>query len=160
MATDFWANLVDGAVSAGTFISLISNGVIAMWSPVIMVSPADATRLPRVTTTTVSNDPLVLGVAVGGSGKIENGQASTVAGDIVQVQIYGVTKLTVDGNVANIAIGDYLITHSTAGQARKVTAYPTTYAAGSIARYVFAKAMFASTVAGDTIVAFLTGGSQ
>jgi len=160
MATDKWSKLVDSDIAAGIFVSLISNGAIAMWSPVILVSPADATRLPRVTTTTTANDPAVMGIAVGGSGKIENGNASDAAGDIVQVQIFGLTKCKVLGAVANIAIGDNLITSTTAGSARLVTAYPAIYSATDVARHVFAKALMPSTVDGDTIPVRLTGLSQ
>lgn len=159
METDKWSTLHSGAVAAGVFISLRANGVVPMWSPVVVVAPDTNTRLPEVGTTTTANDPTVIGIAVGGNSDfLTTGDAAGAAGDIVQVCIYGLTKCVVDGNVANIAIGDMLITHSTAGQARQITPNAATYDATF--RYGFAKALFPSTVAGDTIVVFLTGGSN
>lgn len=158
-ATDKWSTLHSGGVAAGVFISLRANGVIPMWSPVILVAPDTGTRLPEVGTTTTANDNRVIGIAVGGNSDFLNtGDACGAAGDICQVQIYGLTKCVVDGGAANIAIGDMLITQSTAGQARQITANAATYDATF--RYTFAKAMFPSTVTGDTIVVFLTGGGN
>jgi len=157
--TDKWSAVKDGDVEAGIFISLIAGGAIALFAPVTLETPTVATRLPKVKTTATANNKRVIGIAVGGSGKVENGNAADGDGDIVQVQIFGLAKCVVDGGAATIAIGDLLMTTSKAGKAQKVTSNPATYTAATINKYVFAKAMFGSDTDGDTIVVYLTGGS-
>lgn len=161
MATDKYDAIDEGGIAAAVYISLIADESVTLWSPVIMVTNTGITNgLPRVEPINTANSPGVIGVAVGGTGPIESGTAASAAGKTVQVQIYGLCKIRVDGNVANISIGDNLITDTTDGVARKVTAYPATYDAADVARHVFAKAMQASTVDLDIIACFLTGGSQ
>lgn len=161
MATDKYDKLDEGGVAAAVYISLVADELVSLWSPVIMVTNTAITNgLPRVEPIGVINSAGVIGIAVGGTGPIEDGTAASAAGKTVQVQIYGLSKVTVDGNASNIVIGDNLVTHGADGVAQKVADYTATYAAGSIARNVFAKAMQPSTVDLDVIVCFLTGGSQ
>ena len=161
MATDKYDKVDEGGVAAPVYISLIADESVDLWSPVIMVTNSGITNgLPRVEPINTINSAGVIGVAVGGTGPIEDGTAADAAGKTVQVQIYGLCKVTVDGNASNIVIGDNLVTHGADGVVQKVADYTATYAAGSIARHVFAKAMQASTVDLDVIVCFLTGGSQ
>jgi hypothetical protein len=160
MATDKYNAIGEGGISAAVYISLIADEAVTLWSPVIMVAnPAITNGLPRVEPINTANSPGVIGIAVGGSGPIESGTAASAAGKVVQVQIYGLSKVRVNGNL-NIAIGDNLITSAVDGVAQKVTAYPATYSSADLARYVFAKAMQASTVNLDIIACFLTGGGQ
>lgn len=161
MATDKYDKVDEGGVAAEVFISLIADESVDLWSPVIMVTNASITNgLPRVEPINVINTAGVIGVAVGGTGPIEDGTAASASGKTVQVQIYGLCKVTVQGAVSNLVIGDNLITSATDGAGQKVTDYPAIYAAANVARHVFAKAMQPSTVDQDVIVCFLTGGSQ
>ncbi len=161
MATDKYAAVQEGDIAAGIFVSMIADELVKLWSPVIVVTnPSITNGLPRVEPINVTNNPNVLGIAVGGTGKIENGNAAEAAGDTVMVQIFGLAKCVVDGNVANIAIGDNLVTDNTDGVARKVEDLPAIYSASNLARHVFAKALQLSTVDLDTIAVYITGGSQ
>jgi hypothetical protein len=67
----------------------------------------------------------------------------------------GPCKVKVDGNAANIAIGDALMAHAT-GLAQKADAGRTTVIAGS---GIFAVAWGAATADGDIIPAFIIGSS-
>lgn len=159
--TDKYNAVDEGGVKAAVYISMIADEAVTLWSPVIVVAePAITNGLPRVEPINVLNSAGVIGIAVGGTGPIEDGTAASAAGKTVQVQIYGLCKVRVDGNVANIAIGDNLVTDTTDGVARQVAVYPAIYSAADVARNVFAKALQASTVDLDIIVCFLTGGSQ
>lgn len=138
-------------------ISFVANGVIAMWAPVIVVAPPTATRLPRVSTVAVTNSPLVIGVAAGGSGDVAAGNAADAAGDIVDVAVIGggaIVKCKVDGAVGgNIVIGELLITDATAGQAE-----PADTIVVNNEKFALGKALFPSTVNGDTIPIIMMGG--
>jgi len=159
--TDKYDKIDEGGVAAEIFISLVADEKVDLWSPVIMVINTSITNgLPRAEPISTINNPGVIGVAVGGTGPIEDGTAAAATGDVVQVQIYGLCKCTVQGAVDNIVIGDNIITSATDGAGQKVTDYPAIYAAANVARHVFAKAMQPSTVNQDVIVIFLTGGSQ
>lgn len=158
MPTDKWSKLTEGDVEAGVFISLIAGEQIPLWAPVTVEAPDVATRLPKVKLTATLNNKRVIGIAVGGSGTIENGYAADADGDIVQVQIFGLAKCKVDGGAATIAIGDGLVSDSSAGVARKVPDNPAGYTAAQIRKHIFAKAMFGSDTDGDVIVVWLTGG--
>lgn len=159
--TDKYDKVDEGGVKAPIYISLIADELVKLWSPLIMVAESAITNgLPRVEPINTINSPGVVGVAVGGTGPIEDGTAASAAGKVVQVQIFGLCKVTVQGNVANIAIGDNLITSATDGAAQKVTDYPAIYAAANVARYTFAKAMQVSTADQDVIVCILQGGGQ
>lgn len=161
MATDKYAAVLENDISAGIFISLTADELVNLWSPVILVAePSITNGLPRVEPINVTNNPNIIGIAVGGTGKIEDGVAASGAGKTVVVQIFGLCKCKVDGNVAAIVIGDNLVTDNSDGIARKVEDYPAIYAAANVARHVFAKALQPSTVDGDTIAVYLTGGSQ
>ena len=161
MATDKYDKVDEGDVKAGIFIALTADELIDMWSPLIMVAEAGITNgLPRVEPINSINSAGVIGIAVGGTGPIEDGTAANAAGKVVQVQIFGLAKCTVQGAVSNIVIGDNLVTSATDGAAQKVVDYPAIYAAADVARNVFAKAMQPSTVDQDVIVVVLTGGSQ
>ena len=165
MATDKFPDVKEGSIKRGGasgIISFVASGAIAMWAPVIVTAPAVATRLPRVATVAVQNSPLVIGVAVGGTGDVAGtGNAADAAGDVVDVAIIGcgnIVKLVVDGNAAAIVIGDLLVTDATTGQAEKSPVLPAIYSNTNNERYVIAKALFPSTVNGDTIPVILMGG--
>jgi hypothetical protein len=64
------------------------------------------------------------------------------SGDDVEVAVAGIVKLKVNGNVANIAYGDFLSAHDTAGYGRKRTA---------VTVECIGQAMGSSTADGDLI---------
>lgn len=159
MATDKFSKLKEGIAKfpeRGT-LSFVANGVIPMWSPVVLVAPGSGETLPRVATTTTTNDQAVIGVAVGGNADVAGtGNAAAAAGDVVDVAIIGtgsMTKVKVDGAADNIAIGELLITDATAGQAESENSVT----AGQ-ERHTLGKACQTSTVNGDTILCILMGG--
>jgi len=99
-------------------LSFIANGVIKMWSPVVLIVPPAGEKLPRVGTTTTTNDPLVIGIAAGGSGDVANGNAADEAGDVVDViPIHSAAITKVRVNTSTVDIGSYLVTGATATQA-------------------------------------------
>lgn len=159
MATDKYPKLKEGLAKYPErgILSFVANTVIPMWSPVILVAPAAGETLPRVATTTTTNDQAVVGVVVGGQGDVTGtGNAATAAGQVVDVALIGsgaMTKVVVDGNADNIAIGELLITDATAGQAESENSVT----AGA-ERHTLGKACQASTVLGDTILVILMGG--
>ncbi len=166
MATDKFPDIREGPIKkAGPsgIMSFTANGVIAMWAPVIVVAPPTATRLPRVATTTTVNDPKVIGIVVGGSGDVAGGNAADAAGDAVDVAVIGggdIVKVVVTGAAANIVIGDILVTSATAGRADLKSALPAIYSITNNERYSLGKALFPSTVDGDTIPVILMGGGN
>ena len=91
MATDKFPDVKEGTIKTGGksgIISFVASTAIAMWAPVIITAPAVATRLPRVGTVAVTNSPLVVGVAVGGTGDVAGtGNAADAAGDVVDVAV-------------------------------------------------------------------------
>ena len=164
MATDKFPDVKEGSIKkAGPsgIMSFVANGVIAIWAPVIVVAPPTATRLPRVATTTNANDEKVIGVVVGGSGDVAGGNAADAAGDAVDVAVIGggdIVKVVVTGAATNIVIGDLLVTSATAGRADLSAALPAIYSNSNLERYTLGKALFPSTVDGDTIPIILMGG--
>lgn len=162
MATNKFPDVKEGTIKTGGasgIISFTAGGVIAMFAPVIVVTPPTATRLPRVTTVAVTNSPLVIGIAVGGSGDVAGGNAADAAGDAVDVAIIGsgnIVNVKVDGAVGgNIVIGEALVTDATAGQAE-----PADTVTVNQDTWVLGKALFPSTVNGDTIPVILMGGGR
>lgn len=134
--------IVEGPIGTeADVVSAVAAGAIDLWSPVILVAAGSGEDLPRVDTVDAITGK-VYGVVVGP--KLSSGKAADAAGDKVNVCTGGWCKLKVDGNAANIAIGDYLISHAT-GVAQKAasTGFP------------FAMAGHASTVDGDIIPAFV-----
>lgn len=166
MATDKFPDVLEGPIKkAGPsgIMSFVANGVIAMWAPVIVVAPPTATRLPRVATTTIANDEKVVGIVVGGSGDVAGGNGADAAGDAVDVAVIGggdIAKVVVTGAATNIVIGDILVTSATAGRADKKAALPAIYSNTNNERYSIGKALFPSTVDGDTIPIILMGGGN
>lgn len=165
MATDKFPDVREGPIKkAGPsgVMSFTANGAIAMWAPVIVVTPPTATRLPRVATTTNANDEKVIGIAVGGSGDVAGtGNAADAAGDAVDVAVIGggdIVKVVVTGAAGNIVIGDLLVTSATAGRADLSAALPAIYSNTDNERYTLGKSLFPSTVDGDTIPIILMGG--
>ena len=78
--------------------------------------------------------------------------------------VWGITKVRVDGNADNIAVGDALVTHGAKGYAQLAAIDPaTTYSASNMgtcfnhALGVFATALQASTADGDIILCFVSG---
>lgn len=158
MATDKFPKLKELTLKrpeAGV-LSFIANGVIPMWSPVILVAPGAGETLPRVATTTTTNDPAVIGIVAGGSGDVAGtGNAADAAGDavdVIPIDSAAITKVVVDGTVNNIAVGDMLVTDATAGQAEDIASVTANNDA-----YPIGKALQTSTVNGDTILIFMGG---
>ena len=157
MATDKFPKLKEGTLKFPErgILSFIADGVIPNFSVVILVAPPAGETLPRVATTTTTNDEEVIGVGVGGSGDVAAGNAADAAGDAVDVVPIGtgaITKCVVDGAVNAIAVGELLVTDATAGQAESAA----TVTADTDA-HVFARALQVSTVDGDTILVILGG---
>ena len=163
MATDKFPDVKEGSIKRGGasgIISFVASSVIPMWAPVIVTAPTVATRLPRVATVAVTNSPLVIGIAVGGTGDVAGtGNAADAAGDVVDVAIIGcgnIVKVKVDGNVGgNIVVGEALVTDATAGQAE-----PADTVTADTDTWVLGKAMLPSTVNGDVIPVLLMGGGR
>ena len=140
-------------------LSFIANGNIPMWAPVILVAPGAGETLPRVDTTTITNDPSIVGIAVGGTGDVAGtGNAAEGAGGVIDVAIIGtgsITKCVVDGAALAILVGFALVTDGTAGQAESADTVTT-----NTDTYTFAKSLQTSTVNGDTILVILMGGGR
>ncbi len=157
MATDKFPQLKELTLKANNkgIISFTSNGLIPMWSVVKVVAPASVGDLPLIEVTTSLNDPDIIGIAVGGSGTPVNpdgstGTAADIAGDIVDVAVLHsavMTKVLVDGTT--IDVGNNLVASATSGAAA--------IAGGTTPINVICKAMQPSSIAGDTILAFLGG---
>lgn len=142
MATDFMPKIVEGPIGTeGTVVPAVAAAAIELWAPVVLTDPGSGEDLPRVTNVSGLTDK-VYGVAVGP--KLASGKAADAAGDKVNIVVGGWSKIKVDGNAANIAIGDYLISHAS-GVAQKAAA----------TGFPFAMAGHASTVDGDIIPAFV-----
>ena len=139
-------------------LSFVADGPIAMWAPVILVAPPAGETLPRVDTTTTTNDPAIIGIAAGGTGDVAGtGNAADAAGDVVDVipiHSAAITKIVVDGAANAIAVGELLVTDATAGQAEDIVSVTVNQDA-----YPIGKALQLSTVDGDTILIFM-GGSR
>jgi hypothetical protein len=142
MATELVPKIFEGPIGKeAVVVEAIAAGAIPLWSPVVLTSPGTGEDLPRVTTVNGLTGH-VFGVAVGP--KLASGNAADAAGDKVYVCVFGWCKVKVDGNAANIAIGDYLISHAT-GVAQKAAA----------TGFPFAIAGAASTADGDIIPCFV-----
>lgn len=159
MATDKFTKLKELTLKRPDkgILSFKADGAIAMWAPVILVAPPAGESLPRITTTTTTNDPLIIGIAAGGSGDVAGtGNAADAAGDMVDViplNSGAMTKCKVDGAVGgNIVIGESLISDATAGQAE-----PADTVVATANAFVLCKALQPSTVNGDTILVIMVG---
>ncbi len=142
MATDFLPKIVEGPIGTeAEVVSAFAAGAIEMWAPVILAAAGTGEDLPRVDNVAGLTNK-VYGVVVGPLRA--SGKAADAAGDKVNVVIHGWTKVKVDGNAANIAIGDILISHAS-GYAQKQAS----------TGYAFGLAGHASTVDGDVIPAFV-----
>lgn len=76
--------------------------------------------------------------------------AATTAGDIADIIYSGIALLQVDGNAANIAVGDSIVAHNTSGYGQK--------AAGGAAglRFAIGIALAASTADDDVIPVWIS----
>jgi len=99
----------------------------------VIIDPTDTNevRYPEA-----DSDAQLIGITI---------DAAAAINDMVQVCVMGFAELTVDGNAANIAIGDLIQAHDTAGYGRKVLAV-----AGTNYECI-GFAMEASTADGDVI---------
>jgi len=93
-----------------------------------------------------------------------NNYCNTAAGQIIKVCVWGLTKVRVDGNSDNIAVGDALVTHDAKGYAQLAaidpnSSYDQTNMQGCFdqALGVFATALQASDTDGDIILCFVGG---
>ncbi len=142
MATDFVSKVVEGPLgSDAVVVPKVAAAAIDLWSPVILAAPGTGEDEARVDNVAgITNK--VYGVVCGPLRA--SGKAADAAGDKVDVCISGRCKLRVDGNAANIAVNDLLISHAS-GYAQKQAS----------TGYVFAMAEYASTVDGDVIPALV-----
>ena len=133
-------------------LSFVADGPIAMWAPVVIVAPAAGETLPRVDTTTSSNDVNVIGIAAGGSGDVAGtGNAADAAGDVVDVipiHSAAITKVVVN---AVLSLGALVGTTTVAGRADAASA--------TTPSYVLGKLFQLSSTIGDTVLIFM-GGSK
>jgi hypothetical protein len=142
MATDFLPKIIEGPIDTSAIVEArIAAGAIEMWAPVILSAPGTGEDLARVDNVAgITNK--VHGIVCGPLKA--SGKAADAAGDKVNVVTFGPVKMKVDGNAANIAVGDALISHA-AGYSQKVAA----------TGYPFAQAEHTSTVDGDIIPGFV-----
>ncbi len=149
MASEQYQNIQEGPITKGAvveeFISSSSN--LPRWAPVVLAAAGTNETLPRVTTTTTSNNKSVIGVSVGPNRS--SGYCADNAGDSVQVVTFGATKCKVLGSSSTIAIGTVLETSATAGNAQAAT---------SGDKNGFAVALYAGTNDGDIIPVYVKGG--
>jgi len=159
MATDKFPQLKELTLKAPNkgIISFVADGVIPMWSVVKIVAPASVGELPTVVVASTLNDPLVIGIATGGSGTPVNpdgttGNAADAAGDIVDVAVLNssvITKVVVDGST--IPFGSLVVASNTDGSAAIAGATTPVHWIG--------KMLQARTTTGDTLLIFLGGSS-
>lgn len=129
-----------------------ANGVVPMWSPVVLVAPGAGETLPRIATTTTANDPTVLGVAAGGSGNVAGGNAADAALDMVDVipiHSAAITKVVVGLGTID-SVGLYLVTGDTPGQADLA-------GTADVDTHILGKNLQVKTTAGDTVLVFMGG---
>jgi len=123
-----------------------ADEAISVGSPVITVAAPSGELDSRVEPTAVQGSADVIGVCVDGQNRGTYGgsdeNAASAAGEAVVVCTNGRCKVRVDGNAANIAIGDPLTADAVDGQAELAVA----------GDHVFARAQQASTVATDFIL--------
>jgi len=131
-------------------LSFKADGPIPMWAPVIIVAPPAGEQLPRVDTTNSADNPLIIGIAAGGSGDIAGtGNAADVAGDMVDVipiHSASITKVVVN---AVIAIGILVSTTTVVGRADTASATTPSPTLG--------KLLQPSSTVGDTVLIFMGG---
>ena len=150
MAEDKRAHLTVGAISRNAILEEFIAGAasLPLWMPVIITAAATATQPATVNVSAIADDPLVVGVVVGGANMdAENAYANKEQGDLVLVCVFGPCKCYVDGGTTDIAIGDGLATDVTSGYGIKGK-YTELEA-------VFAKALMISTEDGDIIEIFV-----
>lgn len=163
MATESIPNVQEGALSEGAIIeSFIADGAVLLWAPVVLKAAGTGENFPRVDDVAGLGDEDVIGVAVGP--KLASGKAADAAGDRVQVCVFGMCKCKVDGNAANIALGDFLQTGATSGDAEKLVPFdsPATFTEAGLQAELdlkmgktLGKALKASTADGDIIPVFV-----
>lgn len=159
MATDKFPELRELTLKSNNkgIISFIANGVIPMWSVVVIVPPPSVGDLPLIEVSTFANEVSIIGIAVGGSGTPVNsdgstGNAADNAGDIVDVAVLHsavITKAITDGT--SISIGDNLVSDPNGFVSESSIFSPPIHVIG--------KAMQPSTMADDTILIFMGGSS-
>jgi len=159
MATDKFPELKELTLKAPNLgiISFVAVGAIPMWAPVKLVG-AGTGIIPDVSVTTTDNDPLVIGIAVGGAGTPVNpdgttGTAADGTGDIVDVAVLNsgvITKVKTVGTL--IVLGSVLKSSTTSGAAALI---PLTATINPV--NVIGKALQAAGVTGDTILIFMGG---
>lgn len=163
MATESFPNIQEGGLSDGAIIETFrAAGAIDLWSPVVLVAAGSGENFPRVDDTTNLGDEDAIGIAVGP--KRASGKAADAAADSVQVCVFGMCKGKVDGNAANIGLGDFLQTGDDPGTAEKLAPFdsPATFTEAGLQAELdlkmgktLGKALKASTVDGDIIPVFV-----
>lgn len=159
MAADKFPQLKELTLKAPNkgIISFVSDGVIPMWSVVKIVAPVNLGDLPKIVIASTLNDPLVIGIAVGGSGTPvlpngDTGNAADAAEDIVDVAVLNssvITKVVVDGSA--IPFGSLVVASDTDGTAAIAgTVTPVNW---------IGKVLQAKTTTGDTLLIFMGGSS-
>jgi len=139
-----------GSISPDAIVEEFIAGAasLPLWMPVKITAAATTTKQATVNVTATGEDPLIIGVLVGGANMdAENGYANKESGDLVLVCVFGPCKCYVDGGTTDIALGDGLASDATSGYGIK----------GSYAELeaVFAMALMAATEDGDIIEVFV-----
>ena len=153
MAVDEMAHVSTGPISPDAIVEEFVSGAasLPLWMPVIVTAAATTTKQATVNVTATGEDPLVIGVLVGGANMdAENGYANKEAGDLVLVCVFGPCKCYVDGGTTDIVLGDGLATDATSGYGIN----------GTEAKFsaVFAMALMAADEDGDIIEVFVGKG--
>jgi len=161
--SESYPEVVEGVLDDDAIVEdFISDELVQLWAPVILVAAGTGEDMPRVEPIDTAHTLTVVGVCVGPLRDATNKYAATAAGQVVQVCVFGRCKCKVDGNAANIAIGDALSTHNADGVAQKTSVDVTATvneanveAAIKNSMSRFAKALKASTADGDIIPVFV-----
>ena len=143
-------HIVEGAISPDAILEefVAEAESLPLWMPVIVTVAATQTTQASVNVSAIADDPLVIGIVVGGANMdAENGYANKAAGDLVLVCVFGPCKCVV---AADIVLGDGLATEVTTGYGIK--------GKSTELEAIFAKALMASDYAADVIEVFVGKG--
>jgi len=120
MATHYLSGHTTGPLEpdAAVVESYISEEAsIPIWGPVGLNAAGSGEYIARAGPAAGTTDATVIGIAVGPLRDAENGYVSDAAGQAIQVLTFGKGKCRVDGDAANIGVGQSLIPHDADGVA-------------------------------------------
>jgi hypothetical protein len=115
MAVDNIDSIQSGVLEEDSSVvvsAVASSANIIMFGVVVQTAKGTGEDLPRVGMTTTAND-VAYGIAV--NPLAAAGIAAVSIGDTLEVCIWGLCKLKVNGNSDNIELNDGLVTSTTAG---------------------------------------------